>query len=138
MSLAIPLGQALNMTAWLTGRHHGLSDQMTIQRLDELMPGMVLASDARCLNGRVLLRAGATLTEHHLRIFRIWGLADADIDSDDAQGTQSNRPEVISPERMQRVRAALNERFIHADANHPLIAELYRWCLQHAAEDTQG
>ena len=109
---------------------------MSILQLDELQAGMVLAADAVCLNGRVLLRTGTTLTEQHLKIFRTWGLSEADIEGADAQDIHSQKLAAVDPQRLEMVRERLLERFRHTETGHPLVDELFRWCLEHAvAED---
>lgn len=55
---------------------------MTVLRLESLNPGMVLSRDVCDRKGRVLLPAGAELTEKHLRIFQTWGVVEADITGD--------------------------------------------------------
>lgn len=105
---------------------------MTMLKLDELQPGMVLASDAICLNGRVLLRAGATLTEKHLRIFRTWGLNEADIEGVDAESIFNKKLAAVDPIIVEKETLILNERFLHTDKDHPFIDRLFHWCLEHA------
>lgn len=108
---------------------------MTILRLDELQPGMVLAADAVHLNGRVLLRAGAALTEQHLRMFHMWGLSEADIAGIDQERLTATA-EDADPAHVNALRAALNERFRFTDSTHPAIAELFRWCLEQQVRES--
>jgi hypothetical protein len=110
---------------------------MSTVQLDELEPGMVLAADAVCLNGRVLLRAGVALTEQHLKIFRTWGLSEADIEGADAEKIFEKKLADADPQIVEKERLALNERFRHADISHPLISELFRWCLEHAVDEAR-
>ena len=111
---------------------------MTALKVDDLVPDMVLASDAVCLNGRVLLRAGTTLTENHLRIFRMWGIPDVDIADAESYRTQNERSEPVDSEISERIRSELGERFSHADMNDPLTVELFQWCLDDAIERAQS
>ena len=108
---------------------------MSSLQLDELKPGMVLASDAVCLNGRVLLRAGATLTEQHLKVFRTWGLSEADVEGVDAQAIKGRKLAAADPAVVEAQRAALGERFRLTDRSDPLIDELFRWCLERGVEE---
>lgn len=109
---------------------------MTILRLDELQPGMVLAEDAVHLNGRVLLRAGVVLTERHLRMFRMWGLIEAGIAGTGPERLHTAKPEDADPEHVDELRASLNDRFRFADSAHPAIAELFRWCLEQQVQES--
>lgn len=103
---------------------------MAILRLDELQPGMVLAADAVHLNGRTLLRAGVTLTEQHMRVFRMWGLSEADIEGIDPDQLHSAKLASADPDLADKLRTSINERFRFTDSTHPMIVELYRWCLE--------
>jgi len=111
---------------------------MAVLQLDELQPGMVLACDAICMNGRVLLRAGAELTEQHLRIFRTWGLSEADIEGVDEAEIHDKRLSVADPSVVEKMRAEIQVRFRHADTSHPMMTELYHFALEQAVEENQG
>lgn len=109
---------------------------MAILQLDALQPGMVLAADAIHLNGRVLLRVGGTLTEQHLRVFRMWGLSEADIVGADPERLHDEKLAAADPVCVERERAALNDRFHHTDSSHPVMVELFRWCLEQSVRKT--
>lgn len=102
------------------------------------MAGMILAEDAVCLNGRVLLRSGATLTEQHLKIFRTWGLTEADIAGAVGTTVTESLPDDADPELVERERKSINERFRHVDAGHGMISALMRWALAHAIETAKN
>lgn len=106
---------------------------MAMLGLDDLRSGMVLAADAAHVTGRVLLRKGVCLSDEHLRIFRQWGVVSVDIEGVDAPSDGDERMAHIDPERLARVREGLQRRFRHADSQHPVIAELMSWCLEHEA-----
>lgn len=108
---------------------------MATLHIDVLQPGMVLASDAIHLNGRVLLRAGVTLTEQHLRVFRMWGLNEADIEGADPQRLHAAKLIDADPAYVEKQRALLDERFRHTDTAHPVIQELFRCCLEQRVQD---
>ncbi len=110
---------------------------MAILQLDALQPGMVLAADATQLNGRVLLRAGATLTEQHLRVFRMWGLSEADIVGADPERLHDAKLAAADPAHLERQRATLTDRFRHTDNTHPVMVELFRWCLEQSVEEAK-
>ncbi|MGZ3595494.1 MAG: HDOD domain-containing protein, partial [Syntrophales bacterium] len=52
---------------------------MGIINLEDIQVGMVLAGDIRERSGRVLLASGSEITENHLRVFKMWGITEADI-----------------------------------------------------------
>lgn len=67
--------------------------------IEDLKPGMTLSEEVRGANGRLLLPDGVTLTEQHLRIFNIWGVSEAEIESgSDALDEESGLSESIKEE----------------------------------------
>ncbi|HDQ41385.1 MAG TPA: HDOD domain-containing protein [Desulfonatronum sp.] len=53
---------------------------MGILALEDIQPGMILASDLRTSQGRLLLPRQAAIEAKHLRMARIWGISEADIE----------------------------------------------------------
>ncbi|MBF0589219.1 MAG: hypothetical protein HQL53_08830 [Magnetococcales bacterium] len=106
---------------------------MPVYRLSDITPGMTLAQDVRDLSGRLLLAADSEITDKHLRIFRTWGISEADVlpqQSDsplvavelDNAGTESN---------LASGSDELKELFRHCDHNHPFIKELLQFAQLH-------
>ena len=90
--------------------------------LGQVREGMVLGADVTSQHGQMLLAAGATLTERHLRLLAANGVASIEI----AAGAM--RAEVgpaLDPAELQH---RLEQRFAHNDPAHPLIRELKRIC----------
>lgn len=80
----------------------------------DLKPGMLLESDVKGTNGRLLLPTGTELTEQHLRIFNIWGVTEVEITSaTDEQITDSENGEY----KLIREQAANHGEYLfkHAD-----------------------
>lgn len=53
---------------------------MGILPIEEIQPGMALAADLRTPQGRLLLPRQASIEPKHLRMARIWGICEADIE----------------------------------------------------------
>jgi hypothetical protein len=108
--------------------------------LENIKPGMVLASDAKDLNGRVLLKAGTELTEKHLRVFKIWGVSEAEIVGVDAVDVVAEAAAQIDPARMKDAEGRLQQLFALTDKKHPAIAELMRLIMLRAvrSDSTKG
>jgi len=103
---------------------------VSIITIDNLAAGMLLKSNVCDRSGRMLLPAGNELTDKHLRIFRTWGVTEADIAGDDsAESTQSCSGEDIDPALLAQVEAAVAQLFVHNDREHPAIIELERLCI---------
>lgn len=93
--------------------------------LDNLAVGMVLAADVRDRTGRMLLGAGAPLSDKHLMIFRTWGVAEADIEGVDDDATPA-LPAQVDPAALAAAEEALRPLFRHANLDHPAIREILR------------
>lgn len=95
--------------------------------IDNIEAGMVLASDVHDRSGRVLLVAGAELTQKHLTIFRTWGVLEADIAG---QGSSDEAVEPVpadaDPVELTAAEHELVPLFIHTNREHPAIIELMR------------
>lgn len=100
--------------------------------LDSLQAGMILSADAIDPNGRVLLRAGVTLTESHLRVFRMWGLGAADIESDEPAADSGLQAALADPVAVGEARALIAARFHLNDPEDPVMVQLMQWCLDDA------
>lgn len=93
--------------------------------LDRLTPGMKLAADVKDRTGRVILAAGSSLTEKHLRIFRMWGITQADVEGVDARPEQVTVP-VEDTDILREAELRVRELFRHTDLSHPAVGELSR------------
>ncbi len=108
---------------------------MGIISLDEIKSGMVLASDLIGANGRFLLPKGTILEDKHLRVFKIWGVTQADIrgmDRDKADAEMAAEFNALDLERSREFVAAL---FRFADPENPFLNELRRICIKRFAQD---
>lgn len=104
---------------------------MAIIILDNLAAGMLLRSNVCDRSGRLLLPAGNELTEKHLKIFRTWGVIEADIVGDDSGETAPfDSGEELDPARLAEAEAAMAKLFVHNNPEHPAIMELLKICVQ--------
>jgi len=94
--------------------------------IDNLETGMVLASDVHDRSGRMLLGAGAELTQKHLVIFRTWGVLEADIVGQGDSETSDQVPADIDPQELAAAEQTLAPLFSHTNRSHPAIIELIR------------
>jgi len=101
---------------------------MGVINLAELKPGMVLAENLRDRNGRFLLAKGTRLTLKHLRIFKIWGVIEVNIEGISQKNVESNARAQIDPAIMETAEKEIRERFVHTDLDHPATRELFRLC----------
>jgi hypothetical protein len=106
--------------------------------IDYLQPGMILNSDVKDINGRLLLGAEAELTEKHLYIFRVWGITEADIKGVTEEDVNDLVTEEVDPVILKEAERELNKIFLHTDQNHPAIKELLRYCALRKVRHVSG
>ncbi len=95
---------------------------MGLMYLENIKPGMVLAEDIRDYNGRFLLGKGLAIQEKHLRIFKIWGISQADIQGvDDQEGFASS---ATDPQALEQSRKMVLSRFPGFDPRDSLCKTL--------------
>jgi len=94
--------------------------------IEDVQPGMVLGSDTKDRNGRVLLGAGNVLTEKHLKIFKMWGVTEADIKGIEEEEAAARAVSGLDPLLLEAAEERMRARFLHADMNHPFNGELFR------------
>ena len=64
---------------------------MGVINIDEIKQDMVLAEDLKGNNGRFLLAKGTVLTQKHLRVFKIWGVIEANIEGISKENVEKDR-----------------------------------------------
>jgi hypothetical protein len=94
--------------------------------IENIETGMVLAGDVHDRSGRMLLGAGAELTQKHLVIFRTWGVLEADIAGHGSDEDSDKIPADVDPLELAAAEQALAPLFRHSNREHPAIAELMR------------
>lgn len=94
--------------------------------IDLLETGMILADDVHDRSGRMLLGAGAELTQKHLVIFRTWGVLEADIVGLGSEVAGEMIPADVDPLELDAARERVAPLFRHTNTAHPAIVELLR------------
>jgi len=95
-------------------------------QIDNLEAGMTLANDVHDRAGRLLLGAGAELTQKHLNIFRTWGVMEVDIVGSEDGDQNSTLPEEVTHEQLEAAMTALEPLFRNSSLEHPVMRELLR------------
>ncbi len=100
-------------------------------KIAELKPGMVLAQDAKDLNGRVLLSSGNRLSEKHIKVFKAWGVTEVAVEGADEPVESRGKPLSgnVDEKTIVKIRQEMNSLFRHTDIRHPAIRELFNLCV---------
>jgi len=102
--------------------------------VEQIEPGMVLASDLKDLNGRFLLSKGVKLSEKHLKSIKIWGVVEADIDGLTEEDIDERQTADIDPLILETAQKVEGNRFIHTDLENRAIRHLFTICVRRRAE----
>jgi hypothetical protein len=99
---------------------------MGLIKLADAHAGMVLARDARDRTGRLLLRKGLAITEGAMRVFRMWGVGQIDVEG---VGPTPDVPVPVPPvdeATLEEARVQTDDLFRHTNRQHPMVSELMR------------
>ena len=80
-------------------------------------------------SGRRLLAAGETVNDRHLRMFRSWGVQEAEVADTDHPENIPAGDSADETARLQAVEAELKPLFRNNNLEHPAMGELFRLCL---------
>ena len=92
-------------------------------KLAELEPDMVTASDVVTGDGRLLMPRGTVLTARSIRLLKVWGVVEAQVERK-LSLLRNETPGDVDPEILAKVRRDNEKRFMHTNMNHPAMIEL--------------
>ena len=108
---------------------------MGVINIEDIRPGMILAESVKDRRGRVLLGEGSGITERHLKILRMWGITEADIQGVEREQVVAQAVAELDASLLQAAEARAQQLFQHTDREHPAIRELFRLCSVRIARD---
>jgi len=108
---------------------------MVAVKTDKLKPGQILAEEVRDINGRLLLAKGHEIQPNHIRIFRIWGIAEVNIAK--ACRRIDKLDSRLDPEMVEQ--AVENMKFLcrYVDLEHPASKEIFKIAVQYRCSHNQ-
>jgi HD-like signal output (HDOD) protein len=96
---------------------------MGIIHINKLKEGMVLDEEVRDINGRLLLKKNKTIQSSHIRIFKIWGITEVNIQG--SNGNKETPTKEDDPEAIEKIRKKTINLFRHVDLEHPAVKEIF-------------
>ena len=95
-------------------------------KLADIEAGMVLKTDVQTSNGQMLMPAGATVNEKHIKTFKTWGINLIEIVSDDdAELDKEFDLSSVDSDLVDDCRAKIKMAYKFLDLSHPLIQCLF-------------
>ncbi len=101
---------------------------MIVVPTDKIKSGQILAEEVRDINGRLLLSKGLTLEANHIRIFKIWGITEVNLEGTDRHVDTSDAS--MDPAIIEQKKKNVAALFCHVDLENPAIKEIYRIAVQ--------
>jgi HD-like signal output (HDOD) protein len=106
---------------------------MGMVKVSHLKPDMVVCGDVKDRNGRLLVASGTRLTEKHIRIIKIWGVVEAEIEDVSKKDGVPPSNKVIDPVIIRAAEETIRRRFRYNDLGNSAISELFRISAQREA-----
>jgi HD-like signal output (HDOD) protein len=98
---------------------------------------MVLAADLNSPQGRMILGKGQEITDKILRVCKIWGVTEADVEGATADQAQAEKLKRLDPSILQAAKAIISRQFAQANRDHEAVRELMKISiLRHVARLT--
>jgi len=107
---------------------------MGIISVKELKADMVLTGDVKDCRGRLLMSKGTTLKEKHLKLCKMWGVIEADVQGVSPEEIYASAINNFDAATIAAAEETAKIRFCHNDISHPAISELIRACTLWIAE----
>jgi putative nucleotidyltransferase with HDIG domain len=95
---------------------------------------MVLAEDLVDARGRFLLAQGAVIQEKQLRVMKIWGITEADVEGVDPGEAASRAMAAIDPELLRRCEDYVTPFFRNSNQEYEVMREMRRLSVLHLAK----
>jgi putative nucleotidyltransferase with HDIG domain len=97
--------------------------------VDDLKQGMVLSENVRDINSRLLLSKGQKIASGHLRILKIWGVAEVHV-----VGGPEERildAQEVDPEKVAHAKLAADFVFNNLDVDNETVQEIYKYAVSY-------
>ncbi len=100
--------------------------------LDQLKDGAVLGEDVRDSSGRLLLTKGQPMDAGQIRLLKIWGVPEVQIQEPD-QAVASEKGDIDANNRLKLERT-VQTIFQHIDTGHPAINLLFKAAIEYRSQ----
>jgi len=97
---------------------------MALVPIGQLNLGMTLSEDVKDMNGRLLIAKGVTVESRHIRVLKMWGVAEVDVDEADPGPEEAQSG--VNTEQMDRAAREIIRVFADLDLEHPAIKEIVK------------
>ncbi len=111
---------------------------MGILNVAEIKPDMILADDLRNPDGRFLLAKGTKIEPKHLKVMKMWGVVEADVNGVSNGEATAESISDIDPEVIEEAKKTILERYRHNDLKAPPVRAIFKLGVLRKAEELSG
>lgn len=104
---------------------------MGIIPTNKLKPGLILAEEARDVNGRLILAKGKKIQSFHIKKFKMWGITEVNIYDDNKHKSELQLNDNF--ETIEKTKERLKYIFSHNDLTHPAVKEIFRLSIKYGS-----
>src|SRR3989337_725759 len=101
---------------------------MGLINIKDLKADMVLIGDVKDHRGRLLISKGTVLNEKYLKICKMWGVVEADIEGISPEEIYASATNNFDAATIASAEEIVQKRFCHTDMGHPAMREFIRLC----------
>ncbi len=91
-----------------------------------VQPGMIVKKDIKDKNGRLLLPQNSQLEEKHIRILKIWGIYEVDIDQAEEEEEKNLQSSNLTVQDIKYASKIIRPKYANTNTNHPCIREIFK------------
>jgi HD-like signal output (HDOD) protein len=97
---------------------------MALVPIGQLNLGMTLSEEVKDMNGRLLIAKGVTVESRHIRVLKMWGVAEVNVNEADTEPEEAQSG--VNTEQMDRAAREIIRVFADLDLKHPAIKEIVK------------
>ena len=107
-------------------------------KVENLEHGMILTKDVKNHFDVVVLRGESIVTEKSLRILKMWGISEVEVQGIAEEDIIAMTFEQTNPGIFKDTEEYVSNLFKHTDKNHPAIKELFQQCVLRIIKEGEG
>ncbi|MBT8342883.1 MAG: HDOD domain-containing protein [Desulfatitalea sp.] len=110
---------------------------MAVVKVDQLVQGVVLAEDVLDMNARLLLAKGQEIEDKHIRVLKMWGIFEVQVDGLEEDAGTDMDP-AFDSEQLEAVSADVRRIFGNVDIQHPAVREVVRLVIEYRLQHPEN
>ncbi|MFW6179931.1 MAG: HDOD domain-containing protein [Desulfohalobiaceae bacterium] len=99
-----------------------------------IQPGMVTKQDIKDKNGRLILPQETSIEQKHIRMLKMWGIYEVDIEQEGEEPPQEPKASSLSKEQLKTAGKMIGPRYARTNTDHPCIKEIFKQQAMNVAE----